>query len=263
MFCAQSIRLKLVICGILLAAQCGVVLQTAFARDFIRCESIDGRQRYCRARTHGRVRIDRRLSDAGCELGRTWGYDRGGVWVRGGCRAIFEVDSYRPYYPDDYDSYDRSDSRDSGFSNGETAAIALGALVGGAVLGSLANQNTGAQQQPPPRPPSAQVGSVNPSQYPPSSGGAYESEYERGRVPSWLVGQFQGQSTQFRKPLSLTVYSDATAFISSGTNKDEGQYRNGEISISNRRYTVSQEGSGVTLREVGNSRNEIRMSRVY
>lgn len=246
------------------AQQCVEPLQSAYAGDFIRCESVGDRYRFCRARTRGRVRIDRRLSDARCDLGRTWGYERDGVWVRDGCRAVFEIGGYRPYYRDDYDSYDdrRDRDDDKGFSNGETAAIALGALVGGAVLGSLANQNSaGSPPQPPPqnsRPPSYQTGS------PDGSGGfAYEHDYERGRVPSWLVGQFQGQSAVYRTPLQLTVYSDGTAFIGSGKTRDEGAYRNGQIEIAGRSYTVSQQGSGVTLREVNNARNELRFTRVY
>ena len=33
----------------------------------------------------------RKLSDAPCIQGRTWGYDRNRIWVDRGCRALFEV----------------------------------------------------------------------------------------------------------------------------------------------------------------------------
>ncbi|AIE86378.1 DUF3011 domain-containing protein [Fimbriimonas ginsengisoli] len=53
------------------------------------------RRAYTRIDTRGGVRLVRRLSDAPCEEGRSWGYDQNGIWVSRGCRAIFEINSYR------------------------------------------------------------------------------------------------------------------------------------------------------------------------
>ncbi|GAB2501851.1 hypothetical protein GCM10027084_15240 [Pseudoxanthomonas sangjuensis] len=60
----------------------------SYDRQF-RCESIDNRQRYCSADTRGGVQLVRQLSKSPCVRGRTWGYDRNGVWVSNGCRAEF------------------------------------------------------------------------------------------------------------------------------------------------------------------------------
>ncbi|MBY4595107.1 DUF3011 domain-containing protein [bacterium BD-1] len=57
----------------------------------LRCESRGERDRYCPADTRGGVRIVDQYSRQACVLGRTWGYDRGGVWVAHGCRARFEI----------------------------------------------------------------------------------------------------------------------------------------------------------------------------
>jgi hypothetical protein len=57
----------------------------------VRCESRDYRQVYCDIDTRGGVRIVNQLSDTACVEGRTWGWDRRGVWVSGGCRAEFEL----------------------------------------------------------------------------------------------------------------------------------------------------------------------------
>ena len=54
-----------------------------------RCESRDERTQRCPADTRGGVRLLRQLSNTPCVKGRTWGVDRGGVWVAGGCRAEF------------------------------------------------------------------------------------------------------------------------------------------------------------------------------
>ncbi len=58
------------------------------------CQSDDYRYRMCSVDT-GRgsdVRIVRQLSDTACIEGRTWGWNRAGIWVSGGCAAVFRVD---------------------------------------------------------------------------------------------------------------------------------------------------------------------------
>lgn len=56
-----------------------------------RCESVDGASRHCPADTRGGARLVRQLSRSDCIEGRTWGYDRDGIWVEGGCRGDFET----------------------------------------------------------------------------------------------------------------------------------------------------------------------------
>lgn len=63
--------------------------------EVIRCESRDYRQVYCDIDARGGVRIVDQLSDTACVQGRTWGWDRRGVWVSGGCRADFAPDGSR------------------------------------------------------------------------------------------------------------------------------------------------------------------------
>lgn len=53
------------------------------------CASDDGRRHYCNIDTRDGVRLVRQRSDAACIQGRTWGYDRRGIWVDRGCRADF------------------------------------------------------------------------------------------------------------------------------------------------------------------------------
>lgn len=54
----------------------------------VRCES-EGDYQHCRADTRNGVRLYRQLSRSGCQHNDTWGYDRRGIWVDGGCRAEF------------------------------------------------------------------------------------------------------------------------------------------------------------------------------
>jgi len=60
----------------------------------LRCDSNGGRYQMCQVDVgrNGRVRLVRRVSDARCDEGRSWGWNRAGVWVDDGCRAEFQVD---------------------------------------------------------------------------------------------------------------------------------------------------------------------------
>lgn len=76
-----------------LLAVCGYARAQGYRDDVevIRCESRDYRQIWCDADTSNGARIVNQLSDTACVEGRTWGWDRRGVWVSGGCRGEFEA----------------------------------------------------------------------------------------------------------------------------------------------------------------------------
>ena len=60
----------------------------------LRCASQGYHYNMCQIDT-GRgsaVRVARQISHTRCVQGRTWGYNRAGIWVDGGCDAIFRVD---------------------------------------------------------------------------------------------------------------------------------------------------------------------------
>jgi ribosomal protein L37AE/L43A len=70
-------------------AEAQQMLVPAGAQQTIRCESVDGLYRECRADGHGRIMVTRQISSAECIEGRTWGYRDGHLWVNNGCRAEF------------------------------------------------------------------------------------------------------------------------------------------------------------------------------
>jgi Protein of unknown function (DUF3011) len=65
------------------------VLQT------ITCSSENGKRNWCPNPTNGEVRLVRQRSDSPCRRDSTWGTQPGSVWVDRGCRADFEIRSYR------------------------------------------------------------------------------------------------------------------------------------------------------------------------
>lgn len=84
------------------------------------CNSRDSQYNYCRVHTEDQVRLSRQLSSHECIEGRTWGYDRHGIWVDRGCRAEFIVgrSGYKEYNEMGYGDYNdhremsRGDYRD-------------------------------------------------------------------------------------------------------------------------------------------------------
>lgn len=61
----------------------------------VTCNSTNDRYTRCLSdiRRGDRVRLKRQLSNSGCWEGDTWGFDRDGIWVDRGCRAVFEIQS--------------------------------------------------------------------------------------------------------------------------------------------------------------------------
>ena len=65
-----------------------VAAPTLFSQETVRCESINNRIQDCQVGT-GFVTLARQLSDNRCIYGTSWGYDKGKIWVKEGCRAEF------------------------------------------------------------------------------------------------------------------------------------------------------------------------------
>ncbi len=55
----------------------------------IDCRSEHNRYQRCGANTENHVRLMQQFSNTSCTEGRSWGYDRGSIWVNNGCQARF------------------------------------------------------------------------------------------------------------------------------------------------------------------------------
>lgn len=69
------------------------VVMPAFtsAQQTIACEANNDNRKYCGSYDPDQIRLDRQISGSPCVQGQTWGVDRHGLWVEGGCRAIFTI----------------------------------------------------------------------------------------------------------------------------------------------------------------------------
>ena len=81
------------------SASIAVAGRPASAQQVITCSSDNGKRNYCPADTRGGVSMVRQRSDARCQQGYSWGYDRRGIWVDRGCRADFSINTSRPGRP--------------------------------------------------------------------------------------------------------------------------------------------------------------------
>jgi hypothetical protein len=87
-------RLSWLIITMLFAALSGGYLVAAADdcfRKIVSCESIHYRKTWCRVDTRGGVRLFKQKSKSPCIRGKTWGFNRHGIWVDNGCRAKFKV----------------------------------------------------------------------------------------------------------------------------------------------------------------------------
>lgn len=57
----------------------------------VTCESKDRRRQFCGTSIERGASLLKQLSGRACEEGRSWGWDRRGIWVDDGCRAEFSV----------------------------------------------------------------------------------------------------------------------------------------------------------------------------
>lgn len=87
----MKLKPDLIAAAILVPALWISVPTQASARDRVDCASEGGSRNYCPADTRGGVHLVEQYSRATCVEGRSWGYDRGGIWVSDGCRGRFET----------------------------------------------------------------------------------------------------------------------------------------------------------------------------
>jgi hypothetical protein len=62
----------------------------------VTCTSKPGERQVCAADTSAGVALGRSIGDAACLLGKTWGYEETGVWVKDGCAGEFVLGQTTP-----------------------------------------------------------------------------------------------------------------------------------------------------------------------
>ncbi len=104
----------------------------------ISCASDDWHRHICPADTTGGVRLRRQVSQAGCWLDETWGFDSRGIWVDNGCRGEFEV-GQSAYTVGSNNSGSSSNAGQAGNGDAKLVAGATAPAVVVAILASRRN----------------------------------------------------------------------------------------------------------------------------
>ena len=86
---------------------------------FVTCAS-NGKRTYCPAYVKYGARLEHQLSKSACTESGTWGYDLGGIWVQGGCQAVFALGDEKHLYINNYSPYAGSRTIGCGSAKNDT-----------------------------------------------------------------------------------------------------------------------------------------------
>lgn len=195
------------------------------ADQIVTCKSKKHQYRMCRVDTHGYVRLKREHSRNRCVQGRTWDYDRRGIWVDENCSADFVVES-------------RNHSS-SGSSSGKTlAAVAAVALI--AAVASSASKNK------------------HDDRY-------HDEDYGHGGnssyVPGWMIGRFKGYNMLYGSEVMLSISEDGRVKADVQGTRLTGYVNDERLYVGDAEFYIERAGEGFMTIQAGNRSNKVHYSR--
>lgn len=222
MYSNQRMASRAIVTGIALC------LTTAVYADYtLRCGRVGGHHNTCRLSQPGYVTLERRISGASCDQGRSWDYDRREIWVDRGCEADFRVETH---------GESSSGNRDAAKVAGAVAAVAiLGALV--------ANKDH-----------------VDDGRYRDQN---YYGSRHTSYVPGWMVGTFRGYNSQFGADVEMRIDSDGRMTAQTRGETLRGWINGGELHVGGAVFSIDQTREGFVTAQRGDRFNEVRYRRVY
>ena len=197
----------------------------AVADRTIRCESKHHRYQHCPIDTHGYVRLTRQLSNADCRQGRTWDYDRRGIWVDDGCAAEFVVES-------------RHHTEDHSDHKGAEAAAAVAALALIAVAAAASDDDHDRYR---------------------------DTDYHHGGhssyVPGWMIGEFSGYNLKYGADVSMHIKPDGRVKARVQGTKLTGYVNDQRLYIGEAEFYIDRAGDGFNTTQVGDRANQVHYRR--
>ncbi|WP_374474488.1 DUF3011 domain-containing protein [Zoogloea sp.] len=191
----------------------------------IECGSVHGRYNFCSTGAHGDVELQRQLSFASCDEGRSWGVERDGIWVDNGCNGRFRVED---------DGH--------GKHGGNKTAIVAGA-VGLAVLGAILLNSKKSEGD------SGASGGTD--------GDGWSSE-SAGSVPAWAVGNYHGYNPRRRAEVVLALGSGGRVKAEMQGRTHYGSASGDTVTLdSGQRFRLSRTDSGLRLSDLDEQGNII------
>ena len=195
----------------------------AGASQTIRCESGNGKYKYCRAETDNRVTLTRQLSSTKCRTFRNWGYDRHGVWVDEGCRAEFQVGRGRDYSHDyRYDHDDDDHDKEKAVAAAAGLAIAIGAIA-------ASKKN--------------------------------KKDNNDDDVASWAIGTFSGFDNLEQTNVQLTIYPGGSVNGSASGHNFSGSLDGNDLQAGRQSFRIQKSGNGFVATDPNNSNHKVFFNR--
>ena len=194
------------------------------ADQTVTCKSKNHQYRMCRVDTHGYVRLKREHSRKKCVQGRTWDYDRRGIWVDDNCSADFVVES-------------RSHSS-SGNSTNALAAVAAVALI--AAVASSASKNKHDDR-------------YHDEDY----GHGGNSSY----VPGWMIGRFKGYNMKYGSDVQLSISEEGRVKAEVEGTRLTGYVNDERLYVGDAEFFIERAGDGFMTIQAGDKSNKVHYSR--
>lgn len=219
----------------LAAAMALLMTPAAWADYTTRCGSDGGRYRTCRLQEPGYVTVEKKISGASCDKGRSWDFNRREIWVDHGCEADFRVETHG-----------RSGSDSSGGSSGsnKAAAAAVGVLAGAVILGALAHNKD----------------HVDDEKYRDEN---YYGSRHSSYVPKWMVGRFHGYNPMYGAEVKMHIREDGRVVAHARGEEIRGYVNDERLHVGNAVFSIDQTREGFVTHQVGERHNEVRYRREY
>jgi len=196
------------------------------ADQTITCKSKNYAYKRCPVNTHGYVQLSRQISNADCRQGRTWDYDKRGIWVDDGCAAKFVVES-------------RHHTSDHNDHKGENALAAAAAIALIAAVASSSSHDKHDRYR--------------------------NDDYGRGGhssyVPGWMVGDFTGYNLQYGSEVSMHISSDGRVKAHVNSIRLSGYINDERLYIGDSEFYIDRAGDGFNTIQVGHNSNKVHYSR--
>ena len=196
------------------------------ADQIITCESRHQNYNFCPVDTHGYVRLHKQLSNKNaCRQGRSWDYDRRGIWVDDGCKAEFMVESRH-----------HTDRHKEHHGKEAAAAVAALALIAAAATASDKDHNR-----------------YHDDDY----GHAGHSSY----MPRWMIGEFYGYNLQYGSEVEMKIRDDGRLDAWVDGQHLKGYVNDERAYVGDAEFYIERAGDGFNTIQVGNRSNKVHYHR--